>query len=144
MATGELETLTASVDAATTAINGFRAEIQKQNVFALRSRALIRRLWVAFIVIGLLAVGLGFVAINARHTAQVANRNTVNAVDACKTANKARQTSSDLWNYILTLPPTRVLTPAEQAAINVQTAGLRARIATTYAQQDCSKLAPPK
>ena len=144
MAENEPGTLTDAVNALAGEITGLRGEIQGLDVYGRRTRTLIWRQWIAYGIVFLLAVGLGFVAVNARHTAQVATRNTVNAVDACNTANKARKIVADLWDYILALPPTHPLTAQEQAAVNVQVAALRARIATAYAQQDCSKLAAPK
>jgi len=143
MAETDSGTLTDAVDALRVEVTGLRAEIQDLDISGRRTRRLIWRQWIVIVIVVLLAVGLGFVAVNARHTAQIASRNTENAYTACLKANSARATTRALWDSIFSQPPIQKLSPQEQAARDAQVAALRARIATSYADQDCSKLAPP-
>ena len=149
MARSEIEVLSDGVAALRASVDGLTKEIQEQSAFAKRSRTLILRQWIPIVAVIVLTLALGALAYGARHTAQVAKaaattaqKNAENAYAACVKANVSRATTRDLWNTIFTFPPVQTLTPAEQAARNSQVAALRARIATSYADQDCSKLAP--
>lgn len=149
MAQADLDRLVTSVDAATMAIDGFRQEIAGQNVFNERTRKQTRRLWLAYALIALLGLGLGVSVYRDHQTAQAAKaaadqaqRNAVNAEQVCLTGNVARATTRDLWEGLFKLPSIPPLTPAQQAAKDAQIATVRARIAVSYADQDCSKLGP--
>ena len=140
MTPSDVEGLTQSVTDLGGKIDGFTKEVQNLRKYGERSRALIWRQWVLGLLVLLLVVVVAVVAVGARHTAATVQRNAENAYSACVRANEARKTTTDLWNNIFSFPPTRPLSPQEQAAVNANVAVLRARIAKDYAQQDCSKL----
>jgi hypothetical protein len=158
MAQSETEALTQAVIGLTGEIVGLRTETLELHNYGRENRRLIERqrriigfLVAIGIVVAILAVGFGLYAVDAHHTAKVAQqaamaaeRNSVNAQDNCLQANKARQTTRDLWNFALNLqlPTARPLTPQELASRDALIAGLRTRVATAYADQDCSKLGP--
>jgi hypothetical protein len=149
MAQSELEVLTESVRGLTGEITALRAETQELHDYGRENRLLIRRQkrsgrrqW-AIIVIGIA------VTIFAVHTANVAGRaataaqrNAVNAEQVCEKGNEARATTRALWEGLFKLPSIPALSPAEQAARDAQVATVRARIAVSYADQDCKKLGP--
>lgn len=152
MAQSETELLRSSVEALTGEIQRLRGETKDLRDYARRSRTLIWRQWVIITAVVILGLALGFVAIKARSAAQGASRavastqrNSVNARDSCLQANRARQTTRDLWNFALSAqgPTLRPLTPQETAARDALLSGLRTRVATAYADQDCSKFVPP-
>lgn len=150
MAQSELEVLTVSVDGLTTEIQALRGEMVELHDYGHESRRLIRRLNRIIAGVVLLALAVGVVAViairgasEARTAARAAQRNAVNAYDACLTANGARKTTRDLWTFILDLPSVQTLSPQERQARDTLAAALRTRVATSYADQDCSKLVPP-
>lgn len=163
MAQSELEVLTNSVRDLTGEITALRSETQELHDYGRQNRLLIqqqkrtaRRQWVITVFVVVLALGFGFLAIKARHTSQVATkaaaaaqeaavtaqRNAVNAEQVCQTGNIARATTRDLWDSLFKLPSIPALSPAEKAARDAQIATVRARIAVSYADQDCKKLGP--
>lgn len=140
MEQADLDRLVTSVDAATTAIDGFRQEITGQNVFNERTRRLIRRLWLAYALIALLGLVLSFVAVNARNTAQLASRNASKAVTQCEVLNDEGQRQRRLWEKVISnQPPAK--TPEEAAAQAAQVAQFRKDMREAFPQQDCSKFA---
>lgn len=149
MAQSELEVLTASVDSLTEEIQALRGETVKMQDYGRESRRLIRRLNRVIVGVGLLALIVGIVAViairgasEAKTAATTAQRNAENAYSACLKSNQARTTTRALWDNIFSQPSVPKLSPTEQVTRDALVAGLRARIARDYADQDCSKLGP--
>ena len=151
MATGDLETLAEAVTLLTTTVEGLRTETREQRVFAQRSRSLIRRLWIVIALMVALGVVVGFVAVDARHTARVASQaaqlaqqNANHAVLQCEAANQEGQRTRALWEKVITYPPIPGETARQKADREARVAQFRHDLDVTYPQQDCSKFAPPK
>lgn len=142
MAENEPGTLAETVNALAGQIAGLRGEIQDMDISGRRTRRLIRRQWVLTIVLAAVAIFALRASIVAGGAASTAQRNAVNAEQVCEKGNEARATTRDLWDAIFKLPSIPALSPAEKAVRDTQVAALRARIATSYADQDCKKLGP--
>jgi len=146
----DLQGLIDAVNTLTVEITGLRGETQELHDYGRQNRKLIWRQWVIGAVVALLVAWAVFLAIDARHTARVATqaavtaqKNAENAYHACLTGNEARKTTRDLWGYILAQPSIQKLSPQEQATRDVLVTAFRAKLATSYADQDCSKFAAP-
>jgi hypothetical protein len=142
MAENEPGTLAETVSALAGQIAGLRREIQDMDISGRRTRKVIRRQWVLTIVLAAVAIFALRASIVAGGAASAAQRNAVNAEQVCQQGNIARATTRDLWEGLFKLPSIPALTPAQQAARDAQVATVRARIAVSYADQDCTKLGP--
>jgi hypothetical protein len=142
MAENEPGTLTDTVSALAGQIAGLRGEIQDMDISGRRTRRLIRRQWALTIVLAAVAIFALRASIVAGGAASAAQRNAVNAEQVCQKANEARATTRDLWDSLFKLPSIPALSPAEKVARDAQIATVRARIAVSYADQDCKKLGP--
>lgn len=157
------EGLTEAVNNLSGEIAGLRGETQELHDYGRENRRLIRRQnrIILGVILVALAVGVvGVIAIRganearaaaqqaraaaeqARAAAEQAQRNAVNAEEVCRQGNIARATTRDLWEGLFKLPSITALSPAEQATRDAQVAVVRARIATSYADQDCTKFGP--
>jgi hypothetical protein len=123
-------------------VDGLRADTQELHDYGRRNRALIRRQWAITVVVVVLAVGIGLAVLRANHAADLARKANDRVVVSCEAANSGRKLNSNLWNYVLSIPPARQMTPQEKAITDAQVANFRAYIAKTFVQQDCSKLKP--
>lgn len=142
MAENEPGTRTETINALAGQIAGLRGEIQDMDISGRRTRRVIRGQWALTIVLAAVAIFALRTSTVASRGAATAQRNAVNAEQVCEKANEARATTRDLWDNLFKLPSIPALSPAQQAARDAQVATVRARIATSYADQDCSKLGP--
>lgn len=143
----DLETLAVAVDGLNTRLDTVIAAAGELRTYGERSRTLIWRQWIPIVGVILLALALGWVAVGARHTAQVAKQaaataqlNAAHAVSQCEASNNARVVTLGTWNTVLSADFTSNLPPAQQEVAKARLAGLRANLATVLAPQDCSKL----
>jgi len=87
----------------------------------------------------LLVVVVAVVAVGARHTAKVAQRNANRAVTQCEILNNEGLRQRKLWEkVIVNQPPAK--TPQDAAVQAAQVAQFRRDMNETFVQQDCSKL----
>lgn len=59
-----------------------------------------------------------------------------NQVQTCEASNESRKLNVQLWDYVLSFPPSRPRTEAQEQQI----IDFKAFIRKTFAQRDCSKL----
>lgn len=109
-------------------------DLKKQNI---RSRNYIRMLAMSLVFDICLSVGLGLVAWRTNHSAEQARQATI---AACESGNNVRKAELQLWDYVLSFPPTQTETPQQKAQREVQTAKFRDYVHKTFATRDCSKI----
>lgn len=111
-------------------INSYAAESN-------RTKRVLRLLAVSIAFDITLSVGLGGLAIKADHAARVAARAN-NAVRAgCLAGNDFRKAESELWGFILSLPPQPGLTDAQKATQQANTDKFKAYVASAFAPRQC-------
>jgi hypothetical protein len=141
MVVTDLQSLTDAVNSLDGTITGMRAETQELHDYGRRNRKLIRRQWVIGGIVALLVAWTALIGLDTRATARRVQKGAESSYAACLRGNEARKTTRDLWGYILDQPPIQKLSPEEEAKREALVTAFRAKLATSYADQDCSKLA---
>lgn len=65
------------------------------------------------------------------------HQNQQNLINICQSANELRGTEKKLWDYILQLPPQRVLTPEEKQRQDKVVIEFRIYLDNAFAQRKC-------
>jgi len=76
------------------------------------------------------------VAVQANHASNQAEQVHAQQAATCLSSNEARKLQVQLWEYVLSFPPTRPRTEAQEQQIK----DFRAFMRKTFAQRDCSKI----
>jgi hypothetical protein len=131
----------AAIEAATRlneSVNGLKDEIRGLQQYGRRNRHYIIGLGISLLFDLLLSVVVIIVAIQANAANDRADANHQYQVDSCNSSNAARQTSRDLWNYVLDAASKNPAndTPERRKQIN----DFRAYMENSYAPRDCSKV----
>jgi hypothetical protein len=82
-----------------------------------RNRRMIHLLWVAIVLDVLLSVALGVTALRASQVAAQAASLQQQQHTACLAANDARTAQRELWDYLLSLPPSSPRTATQEAQL---------------------------
>lgn len=113
-------------------------EIRNLQNYGKRNRHYIIGLGISLIFDLLLSVVVIVIAVHANHTNDLANANRQYQLDSCVSGNQTRQTSRDLWNYVL---DAAAKSPANQEpGRKKQIDDFRAYMENSYAPRDCSKI----
>jgi hypothetical protein len=119
-------------------VTELKEEIHSLQVYGRRNRHYIVGLGISLAFDLLLSVVVIVVAIQANAANDRANANHEYQVDTCNSSNAARQTSRDLWNYVLDAASKN---PAnETPERKKQISDFRAYMENSYAPRDCSKV----
>jgi hypothetical protein len=131
----------AAIEAATRlneSVTELKDEIRGLQAYGRRNRHYIIGLGISLAFDLLLSVVVIIVAIQASNANDRANANHQYQVDSCNSNNAARQTSRDLWNYVLDAASKN---PANQVPERKkQIDDFRAYMENSYAPRDCSKV----
>lgn len=109
-------------------------DLKKANA---QSRRLIRMLAVSLVFDVCLSIGLGLVAWRSNHSADQARKATI---AACESGNAVRKAEVQLWDYVLTFPPSRPETPQEKTTREQQTKKFQDYVHMTFAQRNCDSI----
>lgn len=119
--------------------------IEDLTKYGRKNRKFIRWLAASLIFDVVLSLGLGTVALNARsasdHARQATSAAHVNAQNAhttCVSGNESRKLNRELWQYVLSVPPSTPQT-ADQLKVRQQ---FQVYIDKTFAPRDCDVAAP--
>jgi hypothetical protein len=119
-------------------VTELKEEIHSLQVYGRRNRHYIIGLGISLAFDLLLSVVVIIVAVQANAANDRANANHEYQVDTCNSSNAARQTSRDLWNYVLDAASKN---PAnETPERKKQISDFRAYMENSYAPRDCSKV----
>lgn len=119
-------------------VSELKEEIRNLQVYGRRNRHYIIGLGISLLFDLLLSVVVIIVAIQANNANDRANANYQYQVDTCNASNAARQTSRDLWNYVLDAASKNPAnsTPERKKQID----DFRVYMENSYAPRDCSKV----
>lgn len=109
---------------------------------AKRRRRQIIALAISLVVDCLLTIGFGFLAIQARDTANEVQKNQASIISSCQVGNEFRKTEASLWEHIIAIQPVDQgqLTPAQQAQRDKTIADFQQYLKTTFAPRDCNNI----
>ncbi|MEU5259032.1 hypothetical protein [Amycolatopsis sp. NPDC021455] len=113
-------------------------EMRALRTYGKRNRHYIWALAVSLLLDFILTVVVIIVAGQANNANSLANANRNYQIDSCNSGNATRQTSRDLWNYVLSLAEKQPQN--ETPDRKKQIADFRAYMEKAYAPRDCSQI----
>lgn len=131
----------AAIEAATRlneSVTELKEEIHSLQAYGRRNRHFIIGLGISLAFDLLLSVVVIIVAIQANNARDRADANHQYQVDTCNSNNASRQTSRDLWNYVLDAAAKNPANETPERKKQIQ--DFRAYMENSYAPRDCSKV----
>jgi len=125
-----------TAQALTASLNGMTAQLEELTRYGQRNRHLIWGLAVSLVLDLVLTVVIVTVAVQANHASNQAQQVHAQQAATCLSSNEARKLQVQLWEYVLSFPPTRPRTEAQEQQIK----DFRSFMRKTFAQRDCSKI----
>ncbi len=121
-------------------VQGLRKDLRDVAKGAARSRTMIRWLFVSFLLDIILSVSLGFGFFWVDKTADKADKASSAQVVNCRASNVARAAQTQMWNYVLSIPPSVPVSPERQAVIDQTVKEFRAYLSTAFGQLNCDAI----
>lgn len=126
----------ATAQALTTSLNTMTARLEAVNRYGRRNRHMIYGLVASLLLDAILTVVIAIVAVEANRAndraAQVHNQQ----VATCLSTNEGRKLNVQLWDYVLSIPPSQPRSDAQTKRI----ADFKVFLHKTFAPRDCSKI----
>jgi hypothetical protein len=128
--TSQNNELVFAINQMTEEVSGLRSETKHLSKLGAKNRMLIKVLGASVVFDVLLSLGLVYAVdrVNKANSAQLAT---------CRAGNVARAVQSDLWNFVLTIPPAESMTPEEVVRRAENVAKFKVYIGTAFAQRNC-------
>ena len=132
--------LAAAVRDMTSELSGLRRDAQELRDYSQRNRRLIKITAVSLVIDVLMSLGLAYAVYRSQEASDRAEAAASATVVTCRSSNEARALQTNLWNFILALPPGPDETP-EQRAQRAETVGkFKVYIGDAFAPRDCDRL----
>lgn len=113
---------------------GLDKQINDMFKFGQRTRQITYML-IAIVTLSILSsCAVAYIAVQARHTSDLANSTKHDQFVICESGNKGRASNLALWNYILALPSVTPPNPDQQQQITA----FRAFLTTAFQSIDCA------
>lgn len=126
----------ATAQALTSSLDALSGELEAANRFGRRNRRMIWWLAVSLLLDVVLTVVVAVVAVEVNHASDKAAQVHSQQVATCLSTNEGRKLNVQLWDYVLSIPPSRPRTEEQDKRI----ADFRVFLHKTFAPRDCSRI----
>ena len=130
------QAMTASMDGLARQVGGLNTQVDAQESYGRRNRRMIWGLVISIALDAALTVALVGVAVATNDAANKATQVHNQQVTTCLSSNEARAKNVQLWDHVLSIPPT-VPRSAAQAK---QAEDFKIYVHQVFAPRDCSKI----
>jgi hypothetical protein len=115
---------------------GISQDVKDLRVYGIRNRHLIRVVFISLALDLTLTIGLAWNAVRTQAAIKRAQRAQTSLVAACVASNVVRRADTDLWNFVLTLPPSPGQPPAAPGVLDQ----FKKVLSIDFAPEDCGKV----
>lgn len=140
MTNANADELVDAVRGMTDELAGLREDTQKLRSYGQRNRHLIKVVAVSVVFDVVLSAGLGFAVWRAQVASDRAAAAASATVVTCRSGNEARALQTQLWNFILALPPRPDETPDQRALREESVGKFKIYVANAFAPRDCDRI----
>jgi hypothetical protein len=130
------QALTASMDGLAQQVGVLNAQVDAQESYGRRNRRMIWGLVVSLLLDAILTVVIVTVKVQANRASDQTAQVRTQQITTCVSTNEARALNVQLWEYVLTIPPSQQLTEEQKKRIS----DFRVFLRRTFAPRDCSKI----
>ena len=126
----------ATAQALTASMGQLASEVNELNRLGHRNRRMIWGLAASLALDIILTGGIAWTATQAQSANGAAKQNRVTHINVCMSGNVARQQNLQLWEYVLSVPPSTPPTEKQKQ----QREQFRVRVHQIFAPRDCDRI----